>query len=226
MRRHVNALYLAFVMVFLGGSVLSQVQADPVIYSQPSDFPAGGIFFSINDTSQTNLDATVFDNFTLLTTASVTDVHWQGAYLLGESPGDITAFTITFWSDNGGQPGNALLTESFLGNANETPIGNDNGGIPTFNYAVDLTTPFQATGGTQYWLSIVPDLAFPPVWGWHTGTGGDGIAFINFLGAPSFLTSDLAFDLTGTVPEPGSLSLISLGIVGLIAHRWRRRHTD
>jgi hypothetical protein len=220
MQRKLRVLCLTLVLALFGSPVPSQ--ADPVIYSQPSNFPLSAFIFSTNDTAVSNIDSRAFDNFTLLDDSSITDLHWQGSFLLGE-PAQITQFTITFWSNNAGQPGSPLLTEAFLGNANQTAVGNDSAGVPTFNYFVDLTTPFHATGGTPYWVSIVADVAFPPVWAWHNGTGGDGVFFAQIAGgAPVLLLGDLAFDLTGTVPEPGTLSLVGLGLLGLIAQRWHR----
>jgi hypothetical protein len=81
-----------------------------------------------------------------------------------------------------------------------------------------LAINFSALAGTQYWLSVVPDLAFPPQWGWETATGGDGAAYQCFQGLCNSIPNDLAFALFSgntTVPEPGSLILLGSGILGL-----------
>ena len=67
--------------------------------------------------------------------------------------------------------------------------------------------------GVQYWLSIVPDIGFPPQWGWESGTGGDGAAYQCFLGSCGpITTNDLAFTLLGAAvsntPEPSSLFML------------------
>jgi len=217
-----KALYLAGLMG-LGILVLSPAWASPVIYSQPSDFPVGTVFASQNDPGGFGAIATAYDDFTLPGAAIVDDVHWQGGYFNPGTQGAITAFTITFWSDNAGQPGVALLAETIPGTANETFVGNQLFG-PIYNYSVNLTVPFLATGGTQYWLSIVPTMTLPPQWGWHTGTGGDGFAFQDFFATRSRLPNvDFAYALTGTaVPEPASLGLVGLGILALTACLRRR----
>ena len=54
------------------------------------------------------------------------------------------------------------------GTANETFIANVNG-FPFYLYWLDLPDIVVQPG--TYWVSVVPDLAFPPQWGWTSGTG-------------------------------------------------------
>ena len=75
-----------------------------------------------------------------------------------------------------------------------------------------------------YWASVVPDLGFPPQWGWASGTGGDGISYQDFFGTRTQLGSDMAFAIDGTqvTPEPGTLIMLGTGILG-IAGTLRRK---
>jgi hypothetical protein len=129
---------------------------------------------------------------------------------------------VTFSADAPGSPGAALLSQTIPGNANETFVGNQFFG-PVFNYSVDLPVSFLAQAGTTYWLSIVPSIGFPPQWGWHSGTGGDGVAHQVFFGSGIPLAQDLAFDLTGVpgsaIPAPATLVLLASGLIGLIGAR-------
>jgi hypothetical protein len=149
----------------------------------------------------------------------VTDVHWQGEYFNPAEPGTIQSFPIQFWSDNAGQPGGSLLFQSILGNANGMSVGINVSG-PVYDYSVDLIVPFQATGGTPYWLSIYANMVYPPQWGWHSGTGGDGVSFHGFFGEPNEQPYDFAFALTGSqVPEPTAMLLLGSGLLGLWGFR-------
>jgi len=224
--------------------------ADGILFTQPSDFPVSGrvgAWASQFDTGTPSLGnfATAFDNFSVMGAGSfqVNSVSWQGGYFAPPTSGPITQFTLTFYSNSAtGTPGTPLLTETIPGNANETFVGTEpaSGALGpdlVFNYSTDLPTPFAGTAGTQYWLSIVPDLNFSSSdfgqWGWHTGTGGDGTSFQDFVvpGQPpfhGFNPNDLAFTLTGlgptVIPEPTSMLVWgALGVAWLAGYRARKR---
>ncbi|MBS0262123.1 MAG: PEP-CTERM sorting domain-containing protein [Planctomycetes bacterium] len=192
-----------------------------VIYRQTTDlsFVAG----TQNDTSAFGNYATAYDNFQLPFRTEITGVDWTGSYFNPASPATITAFTVTFWSNASGQPGStALQTIVVSGVAGESSTGFggvDAAGNPVFVYNADISTSqFIAAAGHTYWLSIVPDLDYPPQWGWESGYGGDGVSYQDFFGSRGQIDFDLAFGLTGTplsntVPEPGSLVLCVFCIV-------------
>ncbi len=189
-----------------------------VLYNQPYD-GSGNLYASQNDTNSGGFGsfAAMYDNFTLGTTSNINQVDWTGGYFNG-SPATITQFTVSFYADSAGAPGGLLATEAFPGNAGETILSS-----PIYTYEVLLSSPFLATAGTQYWLSVVPDIGFPPQWGWASGTGGDGLSYQNFFGTLGTQEADMAFTLAAT-PEPVSFSLagIGLGLVGLASLRRRK----
>jgi hypothetical protein len=147
--------------------------------------------------------------------ATVTTVDWTGGYWNGPpATGTITGFTVDFWSDNAGQPGALLVSDSVAGNAGETAVGNGD-----FTYS--MGTSFSAAAGTKYWLSVEPDMAFPPQWGWENSSVGDRVAYQDFFGNRTQFQTDFAFTLEGNAPDGGSTAmLLGMGVAGLT---WLRR---
>jgi hypothetical protein len=218
-----NTLALKTFVVAAALSLVTLASAGAtVLYNQDFDM-LGNAYSSQNDTAGLGNFATVFDNFTLGSGASINNVMWTGEYFNPPAQGPITAWTVTFYADAGGMPGGSLMSYNVAGTAMETFLGNFNG-FPAYTYSLDLSTAFNALGGTQYWLSVVPDLAFPPQWGWSSGTGGDGFSYQDFFGSRSLLQADMAFTLNGSsgVPESGSTVLL-LGAAILVLGAVRRR---
>jgi hypothetical protein len=192
-----------------------------LIYNQSFD-GSGVAFASQNDTNSGGFGnfATTYDNFTMPNLSTVTDVSWTGLYFNG-TIAPIAGFTLQFYSDNAGAPGSSIYSTVIIGTANETDIGSF--GNETYTYSATLGGSFTALGGTQYWLSIVPDLGFPPQWGWATGTGGDGANYQVFQGVGTAGANDMAFSLSGIeTPEPFTFGLIGLGLGGIALAKFRR----
>jgi|SRR5664279_2367658 hypothetical protein len=183
------------------------------IYCQPWD-GGGNLSSSQNDTNGFGNFATVYDNFTLKTSADITSFHWVGGYFNPPAQGPITAWTLTFYNDAAGIPdlvNPPIFTLNSPGTAGETFI-NANSGFPTYVYWLYFKSVDVGPG--TYWASVVPDLGFPPQWGWASGTGGDGASYQCFFGTCGALGSDMAFALDQT-PEPGTFVLLGTGILGL-----------
>lgn len=195
--------------------------ADSVLYTQGFD-GTGVAYASQNDTNVYGLFAQMYDNFVINTGGgyAITDVQWTGEYFNPPQQGPITGWSINFYADSGGQPGALLYTQHTAGTGNETFLGMF-GGFPTYTY--DIATNWDPTSGTQYWASVVPDLGYPPEWGWSTSSGphvlGDGISYQDFFGVRSQIPADMAFTLIGYgyegVPEPGTIVTLGTGVLGI-----------
>ncbi len=193
------------------------------LYHQDFD-GTGNLYSSQNDTTGGNgLYAQVYDNFTLGTSNTITEVTFAGGYFNPPQQGDITGFTVSIYGDAAGQPGSVLYTTHVSGTGGETFLG-DFGGFPVYTYDI-AGLNFSASAGTQYWLSIYPDEGFPPQWGWASATGGDGVSYQDFFGSRSQLAADMTFSLIGGnvgTPEPSSLMLLGAGLLGF-ASKLRRK---
>ena len=202
----------------------SHLGPDPLIYFQSPDF--NGAWASQNDTNGLGQYATAFDNFRVGASYNITTFAFVGSYFNPGQQGMMTGATLAFFADAGGVPGALLWVGSGTGNLGETFLGMDNLGDPTYLYFAALGTPFLAEANTIYWVSIVPDVGFPPQWGWETATGGDSAAYQCFFGTCSSIPNDLAFGFFGnpaTTPEPSALPLLGSGLLGVAGTLCRKR---
>ena len=206
---------LRFVAVVFAATfvMLAAVASPAQVYFQNTNYNGG--FSSQNDTNGFGNFATVYDNFTLGSTTKLGSVEWVGSYFNPPAQGPISGWTLQFYGDAGNSPGSVLYSTHVAGTAGQTFLQNDNSGDPTYLYGLGVN--FTATAGTEYWLSVVPDLGFPPQWGWETSSQGDGLSYQDFFGVRSALASDEAFALfAGTpTPEPGTLVMFGSGLLGL-----------
>ena len=190
------------------------------IYAQPVD-PNGKLFLSSwLDPDGSDFDQKVWDNFTLQSNETITEIDWFGGYdpLKFGAGGSVVDFTVAIYPSiaAGTEPGVAgppLLEFQTGGNAGETSIGMV-GTIPMYAYAFSLPTAFDASASVKYWVHIVASQQGSiPDWGIAAGTGGDGSHYRWGSGAGGdsgfrSVPGNVAFTLLGPIPDtPTDISL-------------------
>ncbi|MCG3122088.1 MAG: hypothetical protein GIKADHBN_00465 [Phycisphaerales bacterium] len=165
-------------------------------------------------------DQEMADNFVLASNNTIGQVGFWGAYYPHNVPSD--NFTVNIYADGGGIPGTLLSSESGTA-ASRVDTGNDAFGVDVYEYNIVLNSPFAATGGTQYWLSVVNSTGAGGAgsWAWMTA-GGDFYAAFSLDSTSTWnaFSDGLSMRLGEVIPAPTSLALA--GLVGLGALRRRR----
>ncbi len=184
-----------------------------VLYNQPVD-PSGKLLLSAwLDPDGSDLDQYIWDNFTLQSNETISEIQWFGLYdpIKFGAGGPVADFQVSIYPSiaAGTEPavaGAPLVEYRVGGNAAEAPIGTI-GGATLYSYSFSLPTAFVASAGVKYWVQIE---AFQhgsiPDWCLAAGSGGDGNHFQRGAGAGGDILyrlapGDAAFTLLGPVPE-------------------------
>lgn len=119
-----------------------------------------------------------------------------------------SSFTVSFYSDASGRPNTAAplqRTTFALANVGQTFQKNVSGLLcgsaanttwPFYRYSVTLTTPFTATAGTKYWISVQATTpSYSVYWGWRDGTVDNRMSLQLFQGVYTVYNVDRAYSL-------------------------------
>jgi hypothetical protein len=226
-------------------SLLSLEMNAAMVFNQPPD-PGGKLMaFQSSQLSYdwqgNDYDQYVWDNFTLSSTQSITEVRWRGVYTFGGYwGGPVVDFVVSIWASAGvgGAPDvlNPPLVQYTVGsNAGENPPQPPGAVAQSFHdYRFVLPTPFQAAAGVKYWVQTEGIQVGPTDWSIAGASGGncDNVAFgshINYAGGWQYWylstttgsAGDAAFSLlTADVPPGIPTGLGAIAGNGLVLLSW------
>jgi len=162
------------------------------------------------------------DDFVLAAPATIHRVRWWGFYHM-DNPPDEEEFRVSVYgartSDGLPDETNVLVEQSFLdptrtgtGWSIPVPVGPEEK-----LFDVELSSPWQLPANTPLWLEVTQIGDQETAFRWEFSLADQtGFAFINPLTVDWWhtqsITGDTAFQLIG-VPEPGTLSVLVIGIV-------------
>lgn len=217
-----SSLWSAFLSVIVAViAVANPVAGDVVVYDNGAGGAAG-----INDAFSSDVVSGIIgaDDFVLVSNTIVTGVEWSGVYAFFNTPPASDSFTIEIYSDSAGAP-DSLLSSTVVGaSATRTDSGFDEPtfGFDIYEYSASIT-PFSATAGTTYWVSIFNDTTGDDdswLWGIINGTGN--LHQSNDFGTNWFDAGHQAdFRLTA-IPEPTGIGLFGLTVICAAGLRRRR----
>lgn len=212
-----TVLSLAVIMAGLGGSA----GAAP-IFDNLADANQGGLYAATGTSGPP--DGPLAQSFTA-GNHSLHDVKLALSAL-----NDTGSIIITLLNDAGGTPGSLVATLGTLTDSNIFAAG----GIDTVSFAnMDLSSfpPVSMTSGATYWIDVadagVP-LADTTTVAWSVGTDTAAADVVGqFIFADGVSTDVPTFGgpfqmQVNDAPEPISLSLLGVGVAGLVALRRRR----
>jgi PEP-CTERM motif len=177
--------------------------------------------------SDPNTPQFIADDFSLSPGSNtITGIRWTGVYV-SAPPTVPDNFRIQLFANVAGAPNLTPIISLSIGDPGRTDTGVDIFSNDLFVYSVTVPLIILAPDIT-FWLSIVNDTSADLISNWAWGSqlfdfGSGESAARTSEDSPWFTSPALAQDFTISgpvnIPEPGSIVLLGMGLLGLLGYR-------
>lgn len=146
-----------------------------------------------------------------------TTLNQVSVKLLADTPSDGGSVRLQLLSNSSNNPGAVLTTlGTFADSSLSTSLA---------NYTLTVTTPFGLTANTRYWIEMV-STGSSAAWAWSFDETGPGVSnqfLSNAFGTFANIgNSPYQMQVVTASPEPSTLAIMGIGLVGVAAAIRRR----
>lgn len=183
----------------------------------------GNAFHSDVDTSAPASSTILGDDFSFAGSTNLNSFTFYGIYASNGVPVATDNFTVAIYDNSGPVPSTTALHSFNVGNdVNRADTGTTTFGLSIYSYTADIAT-LNLAGG-DYLLSVYNNTAGDAVdWYWATANSVVGNTWdqdtVGGDWTGGLIRVEMAFSIGYTVPAPGSLAVLSLGLVGIRRRR-------